>query len=575
MSLIIKIINLLQNVPFFNFYNRYNKISKCSIETRTKNCLFSQEKMKIPHKIFLLLLLQYYQNAVLSIISASCPSQCQCFSTTTVICSELLMKALPEDIPIQTTTLMVVGTDLRHITFQEHLGNLTKLVFLNNPVKNVSHDAFNHLTSLEELEISGGLFLALEAGTFNKLSKLTKLLLNNNDKIRILAPSIFDSLEKLETLQLRGNMLQNVHSALFHKLSNLQELNLSSNKLSKIHTSELSKLKKLNLGLNQITSLSLDSFRGNPRLQILSLQGNRITKIAPGIFSQLNNLEELNLRDNNIMALSAGLFPSNLKKLTLQGNSLFQLPSSAFTNLQTLTHLDLSQNKLSSLPAELFHNLSSLEHLDLSENTLQELASTVFRGLPQISVIDLQKNNLTSLDADLFTEQKNTSRLSLARNRLENLPYGVFESLDFECLLTLHGNPWRCDCNLKYLHEWLSYNSNSVVDMSQIYCTNPQPLRGMSLTTMHKEQLVCVNRSISETQSTTNQATSTDSDRQCSLQEGNGVIVVRCKLRKCTDVKLDVHFHLADGKPFNYTLTEPWPESVQCVNGSMILTVFP
>ncbi|XP_053089039.1 carboxypeptidase N subunit 2 [Pangasianodon hypophthalmus] len=529
-----------------------------------------QEKMKIRHAVALLLLLQFCLNTVLSIASTSCPSLCQCFSATTVICSDPLMKAMPVDIPVQTTVLIVLASGVRKITIQKCLGNLTKLVFLSNPVQNVSHDAFKGLTSLEELEISGSHLLALEAGTFNKLDKLTKLLLNNN-KITLLAPSIFDSLEKLETLQLRGNLLASLHSDLFHKLYNLQELNLSSNKLSTICTSKLRKLKKLDLGLNQITFLCLNTFSGNPQLQILSLQGNQITKIAPGIFSQLNNLEELNLRDNKITALNAGLFPSSLKKLTLRGNSLIQLSSAAFTGLHNLTHLDLSQNLVSSLPAELFQNLSSLEHLDLSENALQELASTVFRGLLRIRVIDLQKNNLTSLEADLFTDQGMMSRLSLARNRLENLPYGVFELLDFECLLRLGGNPWRCDCDLTYFHEWLYYNSNTVEDLSQVYCTNPPPLRGVSLTTMNKEQLVCVNRSISKTQSTTNLAT--DSDRQCSLQEANGGIVVTCKLMKCTDLKLDVYLHQANGRTFDYTLSQPWSESVLCLNGTVILTV--
>lgn len=533
-------------------------------------CLFSQDKMKIHHVVVLFLLLELCQNAALS-INSTCPALCQCFSATTIICSESLMRTLPGDIPSQATALIVLASGLRKITILEHLGNLTKLVFLNNPVQNVSHDAFKGLTSLEELEISGSYLLFLEAGTFNSLNKLTKLLLNNNNKIKLLAPSIFNSLEKLETLQLSGNSLTSLHKALFNNLYNLQELNLSFNKLSEIHTSKLGKLKKLDLGLNQFTFLPLDTFSGNPQLQILSLQGNQITKITPGIFSQLNNLEELNFRDNKITLLSAGLFPSKLKKLMLRGNSLIELSSSAFAGLHNLTHLDLSQNLLSSLPAELFQNLSSLEHLDLSENVLQELASTVFSGLVQISVLDLQKNNLSSLEADLFKDQRMMSRLRLARNRLENLPYGIFEPLDFQCLLQLYGNPWRCDCNLVHVYEWLSSYSNMVEDLSKVYCTNPKPLRGMGLTSLDKEQLVCVNRSISEAQST--QVTSPNSDRQCSLQEANGNIVIRCKFIKCTDIKPDVQFHQADGGAFNCTLIEPWPESFQCLNGTVILNI--
>lgn len=568
--------HILKGFQFHLYTLKSKNVKYQNPETGTNlHSFFPQEKMKLHYVAALLFLLQIYQSGALSTNTTfTCPSLCQCFSATTVICSELLMKALPEDIPVHATTLIILASGLRKITIQEHLGNLTKLVFLSNPVQNLSHAAFKGLTNLEELEISGSLLVALEDGTFNKLDKLTKLLLNNN-RIKILAPSIFDTLEKLETLQLRGNMLEYLHTTQFHKLSNLQELDLSSNKLSTIQTSELNQLKKLDLGFNQITSLSLDTFSGNPQLQILSLKGNKITKIAVGLFNHLNNLEELNLRDNKIMELSAGLFPTYLQKLNLRGNALIHLSSSAFTGLYNLTHLDLSQNMLSSLPAKLFQNLSSLEHLDLSENVLQELANTAFRGLLQISTINLQKNNLTSLEADLFIDQGRMSRLGLARNRLENLSYGVLEPLDFECLLSLHGNPWRCDCDLAYFYEWMSFYSTKVEDLSQVYCANPKPLRGMSLTTMNKEQLVCMNRSISETQSSTDQATSADSDRHCSLQEANGIIVVSCKFRKCPDIKLDVRFHQEDGKPYNYTLTETWPKSVQCLNGTMILTFLP
>ncbi|TTG32367.1 Tensin-3 [Bagarius yarrelli] len=460
--------------------------------------------MKLHHTVSLLLLLQLGRNYDIS--STTCPLLCQCFSSTTVICSDLLMKALPVNVPEHVTTLLIVASGL---------------------------------TSLQELEISGSFVLALEAGTFNKLDKLTKLLLSNN-KLMIVAPGIFDSLEKLETLQMSGNLLQSLHKALFHKLSNLQSLNLSSNKLSTINTRKLSKLKMLDLGLNQITNLSLDTFEENPQLQFLSLQGNQITELTPGIFSHLDNLEELNLRNNKIMGLSSELFPSNLKKISLRGNALVDLSSSTLNGLFNLTHLDLSQNLISSLPAELFQNLTSLEYLNLSENMLQELASTAFRGLFQISVIDLQKNNLSLLEADLFVNQGKMSRLNLARNHLKYLPVGILEPLDFECLLQLRGNPWCCDCDLVYFHNWLSYASSLVVDLSQIYCSDPPHLSGMSLIAVNKEQLVCMNRLISQEQQTLKQATGSDSDRQCSLQETDGDIVVQCKLMKCTDLKLDM-----------------------------------
>uniref|UniRef100_A0A4W4HJQ2 LRRCT domain-containing protein n=1 Tax=Electrophorus electricus TaxID=8005 RepID=A0A4W4HJQ2_ELEEL len=506
--------------------------------------------MASSHTIILFALLQLPFYGVLSRTNATCPGPCQCFSITTMICSDDQMMALPADIPPQVRTLIVVASSVGAVAFREEV-HLTKLVLLNNPVNMVSSHAFEQLTGLEELEISGSPLMAIESGAFQTLCKLSTLLLNNN-KLKILPPGILDVLQRLQTLQLRGNGLQYLGTKHLHNLHNLQHLDLS---------------------FNQLPSATL-------QLRILSLRGNQVTNLPQGIFTQLKSLEELNLRDNRVSELSAGVFPGSLKKLVLRGNGLVQLPSTAFGDLRYLTHLDLSHNRLSTIPAELLQNLSSLEYFSISANQISELHGTSFQGLLNLKTIHLQANNLSFLEADLFKDQEEMSRLFLSRNRLQSLPYGFFESFGIESLVQLHDNPWHCNCSLLYLREWLEYSSGAVEEVSQILCFSPEPVRGKRLASLGKDQLVCTNSSEAKSRDDATGPTDVEistsaasKTKHCSLQDINGTLVIKCRLMKCSNLKVETHFHLVDGSTFTHMQTAKWPKHTQCLSGTVTLTV--
>lgn len=46
--------------------------------------------------------------------------------------------------------------------------------------------------------------------------------------------------------------------------------------------------------------------------------------------------------------------------------------------------------------------------------------------------------------------------LHLSDNLLEQLPAGALQTAPRLELLSLHGNPWTCDCQLHWLMEWSS-----------------------------------------------------------------------------------------------------------------------
>ncbi|XP_048019538.1 carboxypeptidase N subunit 2 isoform X2 [Megalobrama amblycephala] len=488
--------------------------------------------------------------------SDCCPELCQCFSAAKVVCADDDMRTLPVNISEQVRELIVVASGVTHLdshSFRENL-TLTKLVVLNGVLKTVSHDAFDRLLELQELDISGNSnWLMFDVRTFSSLTNLTRLLLNNN-KISILDGGIFDSLQKLEMLQLRANILLSVPDRLFHRLHKLQELDLS---------------------FNQISLVSADVFQNNSLLRVLSLQTNMIPQLPAGIFAHLDHLEELNLRSNHISDLSTDVFPSSLRKLILKKNALAQLHPSVFHKLHHLTYLDLSQNKLSEVPSDLFQNLISLKKLDLSENQITTLPGTVFKGLFSIKAIHLQKNKLNSLEVGLLKDLHDMEQLYLSMNSLQSIPDGFFDELDFQCIVQLHGNPWRCDCGIQYLSDWLRNNLRNVEDVTRVYCQAPRFIRGHGVVSVEKERLDCAKNSSSAFQSSSDTNITEipvhgndGGGVRCSLRDANDVATIQCKLTKCTSVRFQALFEFVDGSESETVVSEEWLAPAGCSNGT-------
>lgn len=514
----------------------------------------------------LMLLLCYQGNAVSQIL---CPYKCQCFTPAKVLCSDERMTSLPKNISRQVRDLIFMTTGLAYLfanTLQES-PQLTKLIFFNNALRDIHGRAFEDLTALEELEISGNPWLErLFLGTFSKQGNLTKLALNFN-RFKTVLPSMFDSLKELETLQMKGNIISNLPTFLFQNLQKLRGLDLSQNVLEEMGResfSGLAKLEVLKLDYNLISSLTSDTFHNVSQLRELSLQGNKIADLPPDVFSVLTKLEVLNLRGNLLSNFSAeilGISPWSLKELTLKGNRLVQLSSHSLYSLSALTHLSLSSNQLSQLPPDVFKNLTTLENLHLSENQLTSLPEKIFYELRNIKVVHLQGNNLTKVDAKLFEDQLFLQQLYLSDNQLQTLPMGFFDPFLFQHIVRLHGNPWRCDCHMWYLHDWVTKNSMDIEELDKVLCKGPGSLRGQTVASIDKDQLVC---HISEEVM--------PHLNNCALQAANDTMIIKCKVTKCSPLKVKVQFYEEDGNVFEHTVESERSGHSQCDNDTMTIT---
>uniref|UniRef100_A0A3B4UA73 Carboxypeptidase N subunit 2-like n=1 Tax=Seriola dumerili TaxID=41447 RepID=A0A3B4UA73_SERDU len=287
----------------------------------------------------------------------SCPYKCQCFTSVQVLCADERMISLPRNMSKQVKDFIIMTSAVAYLlphTLEES-PQLTKIVFLNNALRSIHAQAFDHLTELHELEISGNPWLEhLFLGTFSKQRNLTKLLLNFN-RFKAILPGMFDSLKQLETLQMKGNIISDLPTFLFLNLHNLRVLDLSQNKLE---------------------GVKRETFSGLARLEILKINNNLISNLTSDTFHNISH------------------------------------------DLTSLSDIILSSNQLSKLPEDIFRNITLLENLDLSENQLTFLPERIFN--------------------QTFIQQ-----LYLSDNQL-------------------HGNPWRCDCHMWYLHDWVLRNSLDV-----------------------------------------------------------------------------------------------------------------
>ena len=108
------------------------------------------------------------------------------------------------------------------------------------------------------------------------------------------------------------------------EFQNLEELNLNNNVLTKIESNSfqyLNKLKKLDLGWNQIEQIDSNGFQGLENLEELDLSENKLTKIKSNTFQQLSKLIKLNLWDNQIDHIDSNEFQglNNLEELHIKG----------------------------------------------------------------------------------------------------------------------------------------------------------------------------------------------------------------------------------------------------------------
>uniref|UniRef100_A0A8C9UQ46 Immunoglobulin superfamily member 10 n=1 Tax=Spermophilus dauricus TaxID=99837 RepID=A0A8C9UQ46_SPEDA len=227
------------------------------------------------------------------------------------------------------------------------------------------------------------------------------------------------------------------------------------------------------------------------------------------------NVERINLGYNSLVRLMAMDFSglSKLELLLLHSNGIHTIADRTFSDLQALQVLKMSYNKVRKLEKDTFHGLRSLTRLHMDHNNIEFINPEAFYGLSSLRLLQLEGNQLTKLHPDTFVSLRflqmfKTSFLKylyLSDNFLPSLPQEMLSYMPALQSLYLHGNPWVCDCHLRWLSDWMQEKPDVIKCKKDRgpsglqlcpACMNPQSVKGRPFALVPAATFLCVKPTI-------------------------------------------------------------------------------
>uniref|UniRef100_A0A8C4YGT4 LRRCT domain-containing protein n=1 Tax=Gopherus evgoodei TaxID=1825980 RepID=A0A8C4YGT4_9SAUR len=121
-------------------------------------------------------------------------------------------------------------------------------------------------------------------------------------------------------------------------------------------------------------------------------------------------------------------------------------------------------------PSPLPRSLVRSGFTELREGSFLQTPSLQLLVPPPAPCRFIENNKVGSISKNALRGLRGLVRLSLAHNQLETLPRHLFRGLDALTHVDLRGNPFHCDCRIKWLVEWLS-STNASAELGE--CQGP------------------------------------------------------------------------------------------------------
>uniref|UniRef100_A0A668AHN3 Slit homolog 1b (Drosophila) n=1 Tax=Myripristis murdjan TaxID=586833 RepID=A0A668AHN3_9TELE len=380
----------------------------------------------------------------------ACPAPCSCLGST-VDCHGLGIHAVPKNIPR--------GTE--------------RLDLSENAIQAIPRRAFRGATDLKNLQLDKNRISCIEEGAFRALRSLEVLTLNNNN-ISSIPVSSFNHMPKLRTFRLHSNSLRcDCHLAwLSPWLRQRPALGLYT------QCSSPPTLRGLNLAELHKSDFACSGTKTPPGLRRCS---SLASGSCPPMCSCSNNI--VDCRGRGLTAIPAHL-PEAMTEIRLEQNGIKSVPPGAFTSYKKLR----GSGECASGVLPSVQLLCSPVCRVLYGNKITELPRGVFDGLASLELLLLNANKIHCIRASVFKDLENLALLSLYDNKIQSLAKGTFSSLHSIQTLHLAQNPFVCDCNVKWLADFLRSNP---IETSGARCASPRRLANKRIAQIKSNKFRC------------------------------------------------------------------------------------
>ncbi|XP_071091195.1 protein slit-like isoform X2 [Haliotis cracherodii] len=433
------------------------------------------------------------KNAGNCMIDRECPRECVCIGTT-VDCSGRGLKYIPKELPMYTTELKLENNEINRIKndgiFKKKLPNLQILDLNDNAIEVIEDGAFEGAEKLTDLLVTNNKLTQLSSASLRGLQHVKSLMLRGN-RITCINNVTFTETPRLRVLSLYDNQIRCITQGAFDRLHYLSTLNLMANPFHcNCHLGWLSDwLKRRNVITGTPTCTAPHPLKNTPiqdlkQKDFVCEEVNDIgcnTGVTP--CCQDSSIVEENSCDPR--AYCPPKCSCDGTKVRCSHLDMTDIPK--YIPLDT-TELYLDVNEITNIPMEI-GLLTKLQKLDLSHNNIETLPELIFANLTKLSTLILSYNNIQCMGDTSFSGLKELRILSLHGNNLSVIPYNAFKDLVALTHIALGGNPMYCDCNLKWLSDWIK---RDYIEPGIAQCVGPEKMKDKLLLTTPSHFFECL-----------------------------------------------------------------------------------
>ncbi|XP_030648794.1 leucine-rich repeat neuronal protein 3 [Chanos chanos] len=321
------------------------------------------------------------------------------------------------------------------------------------------------------------------------LVNLTEIDLSQNN-LSTMSDIHLGHLPQLLSLHLEENWIQTLQDNCLEHLQNLQEFYVNHNLLSFIGPGAfqgLRRLLRLHLNSNHLKVIRKEWFEALPKLEILMIGENPIAQIQDMNFSPLGNLRSLVLARMNLSELPDNALTGldNLESISFYDNIFSKVPKAALRKIKSLKFLDLNKNPIERIQKGDFVDMVKLKELGInSMPKLVSIDSFALCNLPELTKIEVTNNpRLSYIHPNAFYKLPKLETLMLNSNALRALHHVTVESLPNLREVSMHSNPIRCDCVVR----WINMNKTNVrfMEPEALFCEGPPEFKGQHVRQVH------------------------------------------------------------------------------------------